>query len=212
MKALLEKKENNRAHFTVEIPEENFEEALQKAYLKNRHRFNIPGFRKGKAPRKIIEMNYGKEIFYEEAINLILPDAYTEAIEELKLEPVDAPEVDIEEIEKGKPIIAKFEVVVKPEVKLGDYKSIEIEKVEYNVTDEHIEEELRIVQERNARILDAGDRPVKEGDILTIDYAGFIDGEQFPGGTAEGQQLEIGSGQFIPGFEDQLVGKNKVRK
>lgn len=209
MKALLEKKENNRAHFTVEIPEENFEEALQKAYLKNRHRFNIPGFRKGKAPRKIIEMNYGKEIFYEEAINLILPDAYTEAIEELKLEPVDAPEVDIEEIEKGKPIIAKFEVVVKPEVKLGDYKSIEIEKVEYNVTDEHIEEELRIVQERNARILDAGDRPVKEGDILTIDYAGFIDGEQFPGGTAEGQQLEIGSGQFIPGFEDQLVGKNK---
>lgn len=209
MKALLEKKENNRAHFTVEIPEENFEEALQKAYLKNRHRFNIPGFRKGKAPRKIIEMNYGKEIFYEEAINLILPDAYTEAIEELKLEPVDAPEVDIEEIEKGKPIIAKFEVVVKPEVKLGDYKSIEIEKVEYNVTDEHIEEELRIVQERNARILDAGDRPVKEGDILTIDYAGFIDGERFPGGTAEGQQLEIGSGQFIPGFEDQLVGKNK---
>lgn len=209
MKALLEKKENNRAHFTVEIPEENFEEVLQKAYLKNRHRFNIPGFRKGKAPRKIIEMNYGKEIFYEEAINLILPDAYTEAIEELKLEPVDAPEVDIEEIGKGKPIIAKFEVVVKPEVKLGDYKSIEIEKVEYNVTDEHIEEELRIVQERNARILDAGDRPVKEGDILTIDYAGFIDGEQFPGGTAEGQQLEIGSGQFIPGFEDQLVGKNK---
>lgn len=209
MKALLEKKENNRAHFTVEIPEGNFEEALQKAYLKNKHRFNIPGFRKGKAPRKIIEMNYGKEIFYEEAINLILPDAYTEAIEELKLEPVDAPEVDIEEIEKGKPIIAKFEVVVKPEVKLGDYKSIEIEKVEYNVTDEHIEEELRIVQERNARILDAGDRPVKEGDILTIDYAGFIDGEQFPGGTAEGQQLEIGSGQFIPGFEDQLVGKNK---
>jgi len=209
MKALLEKKENNKAHFTVEIPAEAFEKALEKAYLKNRHRFNIPGFRKGKAPRKIIELNYGEGIFYEEAINLILPDAYSDAIEELKLEPVDAPEVDIEEIEKGKPIIAKFEVVVKPEVKLGDYKSIEIEKVEYNVTDEHIEEELKIVQERNARITDAGDRPVKEGDILTIDYAGFIDGEQFPGGTAEGQQLEIGSGQFIPGFEDQLVGKNK---
>ena len=209
MKAILEKKENNKAHFTIEIPAENFEEALQKAYLKNRSRFNIPGFRKGKAPRKIIEMNYGKEIFYEEAINIILPDAYTEAIEELKLEPVDTPDVDIEEIEAGKPIIAKIEVVIKPEVKLGDYKSIEIEKVEYNVTDEHIEEELKLVQERNARILDAGDRPVKTGDILTIDYAGFIDGEQFPGGTAEGQQLEIGSGQFIPGFEDQLVGKNK---
>jgi len=209
MKAILEKKENNKAHFTIEIPAENFEEALQKTYLKNRSRFNIPGFRKGKAPRKIIEMNYGKEIFYEEAINIILPDAYTEAIEELKLEPVDTPDVDIEEIEAGKPIIAKIEVVIKPEVKLGDYKSIEIEKVEYNVTDEHIEEELKLVQERNARILDAGDRPVKTGDILTIDYAGFIDGEQFPGGTAEGQQLEIGSGQFIPGFEDQLVGKNK---
>ncbi|NLV88677.1 MAG: trigger factor family protein, partial [Tissierellia bacterium] len=148
MKAILEKKENNKAHFTIEIPAENFEEALQKAYLKNRSRFNIPGFRKGKAPRKIIEMNYGKEIFYEEAINIILPDAYTEAIEELKLEPVDTPDVDIEEIEAGKPIIAKIEVVIKPEVKLGDYKSIEIEKVEYNVTDEHIEEELKLVQER----------------------------------------------------------------
>ena len=108
MKAILEKKENNKAHFTIEIPAENFEEALQKAYLKNRSRFNIPGFRKGKAPRKIIEMNYGKEIFYEEAINIILPDAYTEAIEELKLEPVDTPDVDIEEIEAGKPIIAKL--------------------------------------------------------------------------------------------------------
>ncbi|NLK43967.1 MAG: trigger factor [Tissierellia bacterium] len=209
MKALLEKKENNRAHFTIEIAEENFEEALQKAYLKMRGRFNIPGFRKGKVPRKIIEMNYGKEIFYEEAINIILPDAYTEAIEELKLEPVDTPDVDIEEIESGKPIIAKIEVTIKPEVKLGDYKSIEIEKVEYNVTDGHIEEELKTIQERNARIIDAGDRPVKEGDILTIDYAGFIGDDQFPGGTAEGQQLEIGSGQFIPGFEEQLVGKNK---
>ncbi|HEY8361711.1 MAG TPA: trigger factor [Tissierellaceae bacterium] len=209
MKALLEKKENNKAHFTVEIPAESFEDALQKAYLKNKHRFNIPGFRKGKAPRKIIELNYGEEIFYEDAINLLLPDAYEEAVEELKLEPVAAPEVDIDEIKKGQPIVAKFEVFVKPEVKLGDYKSIEIEKVEYNVTDEHVEQELKMVQERNARIIDAGDRPVKEGDILTIDYKGFIDGKEFPGGSAEGQILEIGSGQFIPGFEEQLVGKNK---
>lgn len=209
MKAILEKKENNKATFNFEISERNFEEALQKAYLQNRGKFNIPGFRKGKVPRKIIEMNYGVEIFYEEAINIILPNAYNDAVEELGLEPVDQPEVHIEEIEKGKPIIVKIEVAVKPEVVLGDYKSIEIEKVEYNVTDEHIEDELKSVQEMNGRIIDAGDRVVKVGDILTIDYAGYVDGAQFDGGTAEGQTLEIGSGRFIPGFEEQLVGKNK---
>ncbi len=209
MKAILEKKENNKATFTFEISEGNFEAALQKAYLKNRSKFNIPGFRKGKVPRKIIEMNYGVEIFYEDAINMILPDAYNDAVEELGLEPVDQPMVDIEEIEKDKPIVVKIEVDVKPEVSLGDYKSIEIEKVEYNVTDEHVENELKSVQEMNGRIIDAGDRPVKEGDILTIDYAGYVDGAQFDGGTAEGQTLEIGSGRFIPGFEEGLVGKNK---
>ncbi|MBU5311523.1 trigger factor [Tissierella carlieri] len=209
MKAILEKKENNKATFTFEISERNFEEALQKAYLQNRGKFNIPGFRKGKVPRKIIEMNYGAEIFYEEAINIILPNAYNDAVEELGLEPVDQPEVHIEEIEKSKPIIVKIEVAVKPEVVLGDYKSIEIEKVEYNVTDEHVEDELKSVQEMNGRIIDAGDRVVKVGDILTIDYAGYVDGAQFDGGTAEGQTLEIGSGRFIPGFEEQLVGKNK---
>jgi len=209
MKAVLEKKENNKAIFTIEISEGNFEEALQKAYLKNRGRFNIPGFRKGKVPRKIIEMNYGVEIFYEDAINIILPDAYDDAVEQLGLEPVDQPEVDIEEIENGKPIIAKIQVTIKPEVVLGDYKGIEIEKAEYNVTDEHVEDELKSVQEMNGRIIDGGDRPVKHGDILTIDYAGFVGEDQFPGGTAENQQLEIGSGRFIPGFEEGLVGKNK---
>ncbi len=208
MKALLEKKENNKVSFTIEIPVEKFEEALQKTYLKNRNRFNIPGFRKGKTPRKIIELNYGPEIFYEEAINTILPEAYSEAIEELNLDPVDTPEVDMEEIVKGEPLVARIEVIVKPEVELGDYKGIEIEKIEYNVTDEHIEDELKSVQEKNGRMTDAGDRPVKDGDILTIDYAGFVGEDQFQGGTAEGQQLEIGSGQFIPGFEEQLVGKN----
>lgn len=209
MKAVLEKKENNKAIFTFEIQEEKFEEATQKAYLKNRSRFNIPGFRKGKVPRKIIEINYGPEIFYEDAINEILPEAYDSAIEELKLEPVDYPEVDIDEIEKGKPILVKIEVAIKPEVELGEYKSIEIEKIEYNVTDELVENELKQVQEMNARIIDAGDRPVKEGDTLTIDYAGFVGEDQFEGGTAENQTLEIGSGSFIPGFEEQLVGKNK---
>lgn len=209
MKAVLGKKENNKVDFTIEISEVDFEKELQKAYLKNRARFNIPGFRKGKVPRKIIEMNYGEGIFYEEAINAILPHAYSDAVEELGLEPVDQPIVDIEEIEKGKPILIKVEVIVKPEVVLGEYKGIEIEKVEYNVTDEHVEDELKSVQEMNGRIIDAGDRVVKVGDILTIDYAGYVDGAQFDGGTAEGQTLEIGSGRFIPGFEEQLVGKNK---
>ncbi|WP_353092897.1 trigger factor [Tissierella praeacuta] len=209
MKVVLGKKENNKVDFTIEISEIDFEKEVQKAYLKNRGRFNIPGFRKGKVPRKIIEMNYGEGIFYEEAINSLLPTAYDNAVEELELEPVDQPTVDVEEIGKGKPVLFKIEVVVKPEVDLGDYKGIEIEKVEYNVTDEHVEDELKSIQEMNARIIDAGDRAVKTGDVLTIDYAGYVDGAQFDGGTAEGQTLEIGSGRFIPGFEEQLVGKNK---
>lgn len=209
MKVVFDKKENNKVSFNIEIPAGDFEKGLQKAYLKNRGHFNIPGFRKGKVPRKIIEMNYGEEIFYEDAINSVLPEAYDKAIVELELDPVDSPEVDIEQIEKDKPVMVKIQVEVKPEVKLGDYKSIEIEKVEYNVTDELVENELKSVQDMNGRIIDAGDRAVKEGDILTIDYAGYVGEEQFEGGTAEKQQLEIGSNQFIPGFEDQLVGKNK---
>lgn len=209
MNSVLEKKENNKAFFNIEIEEKEFEKAIQKAYLKNRNRFNIPGFRRGKAPRKIIELNYGEGIFYEEALNIILPEAYDEAIENLGLEPVDTPEVDIEQLEKGKPVILKIEVTVKPEVKLGNYKSIEVEKVEYNVTDEDIDRELKTVQEMNGRIIDAGDRESKEGDILTIDFEGYIDGEQFEGGTAQNQVVEIGSNRFIPGFEEQLIGKKK---
>lgn len=209
MNAVLEKKENNKATFTIEISEDKFEKAIQKSYLKNRNRFNIPGFRKGKAPRKIIEMNYGEEIFYEEAINIILPESYESAIDELELEPVEQPQVDIEELEKGKPVVFKIEVTVKPEVKLGEYKSIEVEKVEYNVKDEDVEKELNSIQEMNARLIDASDREIKDGDVLNIDFEGFIDGERFEGGTAENQQLEIGSNKFIPGFEEQLIGKKK---
>lgn len=209
MNAVLEKKENNKATFTIEIGEDKFEKAIQKSYLKNRNRFNIPGFRKGKAPRKIIEMNYGEEIFYEEALNIILPEAYESAIDELELEPVEQPQVDIEELEKGKPVVFKIEVTVKPEVKLGEYKSIEVEKVEYNVKDEDVEKELNSIQEMNARLIDASDRETKDGDILNIDFEGYIDEEKFEGGTAENQQLEIGSNKFIPGFEEQLIGKKK---
>lgn len=209
MNSVLEKKENNKATFTVEIGEDKFEEVIQKTYLRNRSRFNIPGFRKGKAPRKIIEMNYGEGIFYEEALNGILPEAYENAIEELELEPVEQPVVDIEELEKGKPVVFKIEVTIKPEVKLGEYKSIEVEKVEYNVTDEDVEKELNNIQEKNARLIDVSDREVKDGDILNINFEGYVDGEQFEGGTAEDQQLEIGSEKFIPGFEEQLIGKKK---
>ena len=208
MSVVLEKKENNKVSFSFELEADKFEKALQEAYLKNRGRFNIPGFRKGKVPRKIIEVNYGEEVFYEDAINLLLPEAYDNAVKELELEPVDTPDVDVEEIVKGETILVKVEVDVKPEVKLGDYKSIELEKVEYNVTDEAIEHELSHVQEDNARLTNV-DRAVKEGDLLTIDFAGFLGEEQFEGGTAEGHELEIGSNTFIPGFEEQLVGKSK---
>lgn len=209
MNAVLEKKENNKATFTIEIGEDKFQEAVQKAYLKNRSRFNIPGFRKGKAPRKIIEMNYGEGVFYEEALNIILPDAYEEAIKELSLEPVDTPDVDIEQLESGKPVIFKVEVTIKPEVKLGEYKSIEVEKVEYNVTDEDVEEELKNIRDMNYRLVDASDREAKEKDVLNINFEGYLGEEKFEGGSAENQELEIGAGRFIPGFEEQLIGKKK---
>lgn len=208
MKAVLEKRENNKVTFNVELEYDKFEDNLQKAYLKNRGKFSIPGFRKGKVPRKILEMNYGEDLFYEDAINLILPEEYDSAIVELGLEPVDTPEVDIDEIEKDKPIMIKFQVDVKPEIKLGDYKSIEIEKVEHNVTDEILDNEIKKAQDANGRLVDAADRPVQDGDHLIIDYEGSVDGVLFPGGTAEGQKLEIGSNTFIPGFEEQLIGKN----
>lgn len=209
MKATLGKKEDNNIEFTMEIAEKDFEDAVQKAYLKNRGQFSIPGFRKGKVPRKIIEMNYGVEIFYEDAINIALPEAYNKAIDELEIHPVDQPNVDVEEIEKGKPVTVNINVTVKPEVELGEYKGIEVEKVDYDVTDDIVDEELKTVQEMNARVIDAGDRSAKEGDLLNIDFEGFVDGEAFEGGKAEGHELEIGSNQFIPGFEEQLVGKNK---
>lgn len=209
MEFVLKNKENNKVSFNIEVTQEEFEGAIQKAYLKNRNRFNIPGFRKGKAPRKIIELNYGEGIFYEDALNSLLPKAYEEAIEKLDIEPVDKPEIDIESMEKGKPVVIKVEVIVKPEVKLGDYKNIEVEKVEYNITDEDVEKELKAIQEMNARIIDADDREIKEGDILTIDFKGYIDGEEFEGGTGENQKLEVGSKTFIPGFEEQLIGKKK---
>ena len=206
MNSKLEKVENNIATLEITVSPEKLEEGMMKAYLKNVKRFNISGFRKGKAPRKLIEKHYGEGIFYEDAINEVCPDAYEEAVEEHKLEPVDRPEIDVLEIESGKGIIFKAEVTVKPEVQLGQYKGIEAEKKEYNVTDEDVLKELDIIRDKNARIVDISDRPVKQGDMTIIDFKGFVDGEEFSGGTAENYSSEIGSGQFIPGFEEQIVG------
>ncbi len=209
MKSTFLSKEGNKVSLKIEVDAKKFEECVQKSYLKNKGKFNIPGFRKGKVPRKIIEMNYGEGVFYEDAINIAFPEAYDSAIEENNLDPVDRPEVDIEEIEKGKSVIFTVNVTVKPEVKLGQYEGIELEKVEYNVTKDEVEEEIKKIQNQNARIIEADERPIKEGDIVTIDYEGFVGDEQFEGGTAQNQNLEIGSGRFIPGFEDQLIGKNR---
>ena len=206
MSSKLEKLEKNVATLEITVSAEKLEEGIAKAYIKNAKKFNIPGFRKGKAPRKLIEKYYGEGIFYEDAINEVCPEAYEEAIKEHNLEPVDRPSIDILEIESGKGIVFKAEVTVKPEVELGQYKGIEVEKKEYNVTDEDVENELEILRNRNARIIDVTDRPVKRGDIVTIDFKGFIDDKEFDGGSAENYKLEIGSGRFIPGFEEQLIG------
>ncbi len=201
-------KEKNIVTIEFEITPEKFEEGVQEAYLKNRKNINIPGFRKGKAPRKLIESRYGKGVFYEDALDIVIPPAYEEALEETQLDPIDQPKLDIKEFEEGKNIIIKADVEVKPEVKLADPKEVEVEKINSEVDDTQVENSLKEMQEKNARIINVEDRPVKEGDTVTIDYKGYIGEEVFEGGTAENQSLEIGSKQFIPGFEEQLVGKN----
>jgi trigger factor len=206
MNSKLEKIENNVATLEISVSPEKLEEGIMKSYLKNVKKFNIAGFRKGKAPRKIIERHYGEAVFYEDAINIVCPDAYDEAVKEHSLDPVDRPDIDIVEIEGGKGMIFKAVVTVKPEVVLGQYKGIEAEKKEYNVTDEDVNKEIDVMREKNARLVEVTDRPVKNGDIAIIDYKGFVDDKQFEGGTSENHNLEIGGGQFIPGFEEQLIG------
>lgn len=206
MSSKLEKIENNVAALEITVSPEKFEEGMAKSYLKNVKKFNVPGFRKGKVPRKIVEKFYGEAVFYEDAINIVCPEAYDEAVKENNLDPVDRPEIDIIDIGSGKPLVFKVNVTLKPEAELGDYKGIEATKKEYNVTDEDVEKELETLREKNARIVEVTDRAVKSGDITIIDFKGFVDGVQFDGGTSEDYKLEIGSGQFIPGFEEQLIG------
>ena len=205
VKVTMENLENNKVKLEVHVDLETFDKGMDKSYLKNRKGISVPGFRKGRVPRKIIERHYGESIFYEDAINEVFPDAYDEAVREMSIEPVDKPVLDIIQVGNGQELIFTAEVIVKPEVELGQYKGIEVEIAEYNVTDDEVNHQLEHALENNARWISIEDRGVKNGDRVSLDYSGSIDGELFPGGTAEQQSLEIGSNQFIPGFEEQLV-------
>ena len=207
MNCKLEKTENaNEVKLEITIEAEKFENAMKKVYFQNAKYFNIPGFRKGKAPMNIVEKYYGAQIFYEDAFNEVATEAYDEALKENDIEAVSRPEVDIIQMEKGKDVIFTAVVQTKPEVELGKYKGVEITKVEYTVEEKDVEHELGHMQEHNSRLVTVEDRALENGDISTIDFEGFVDGVAFEGGKAEGHELEIGSGSFIPGFEDQLVG------
>lgn len=206
MKVTKEQQEKNSVKLTITVDAETFEKGVQKAYLKNVKKIALPGFRKGKAPRKIIEQYYGAGVFFEDAINFVCPEAYEEALKETGVEAVSRPEIDVVEIESGKDFVFTATVTTKPEVELGDYNAISVKKVTYRTTQKEIEAEIKKVQEQNARIIPVEDRAVKEGDLTVIDFEGFTDGVAFDGGKGTDYSLEIGSGAFIPGFEDQLVG------
>ena len=200
--------EKNMVKLVIEVSSETFETGLNKAYNKNKNKINVPGFRKGKAPRKMIEKLYGESFFFEEAANMIIPEAYAEAYEESGLDIVSQPKIDVVQLEQGKPFIFEAQVAVRPEVELGQYKGVEISKVDSEVTDADIEEELKKVQEQNSRIVTIEDRAVQDGDMTVIDFEGFIDGEAFDGGKGDNYPLTIGSHSFIDNFEEQLIGMN----
>ncbi len=206
--ATMEKLEGSKVKLTIEIAADEFEKAVQEAYLKTRKKYSVPGFRKGHAPRKVIENAYGWIVFFDDAFDLVYPNAYEAAVQEHGITPVDRPDVSIVSVEQGAPIVFTAEVAVKPEVTLGAYKGIEVEKQEYNVTDEMVEAEIDKEREKIASTSEITDRPVANGDKINLDYSGSVDDVKFEGGTAEGQELTIGSGTFIPGFEEQLVGMN----
>lgn len=208
MSLQVEKLEKNMAKLTIEVSADTFSKAVESAFQKNKNRFNVPGFRKGKVPRKMIEKMYGAGIFYEEAANAVIPDAYEKALEECTETIVSSPKVDVVQIEEGKPFIFTAEVALKPEVTLGAYKGVQVEPVQISVTDEEIEADLKQQQENNARTVAVEGRPVADGDIAVIDFEGFVDGAAFEGGKGENYSLTIGSHSFIDNFEEQLIGKN----
>ena len=200
--------EKNMVKLVIEASAEEFEAGLNAAYNKNKNKISVPGFRKGKAPRKMIEQLYGSQIFFEDAANEIIPDAYADAAKESGLDIVSQPKVSIEQLEAGKPFIFAAEVAVRPEVELGEYKGVEVTKADAEVTDADVEEELKKVQDQNSRTVSVEDRAVKDGDMTVIDFEGFIDGEAFEGGKGENYPLTIGSHSFIDTFEEQMIGMN----
>ncbi len=206
MSVQVEKLEKNMAKLTIEVSAAEFEKALEDAFLKNKNKISIPGFRKGKVPRQMVEKMYGPEIFYEDAANALIPDAYSKAFDECEEDIVSSPEIDVTQIEKGKSFIFTATVALKPEVKLGKYKGVKVETTEVIVTDEEVDAKIEKERENNARTIEVTDRPVKDGDMTVLDFEGFVDGVAFDGGKGENYPLTIGSGAFIPGFEEQLVG------
>lgn len=208
MSLQVEKLEKNMAKLTIEVSAEELDKAIEGAYQKNKGRISLPGFRKGKAPRKMIEQMYGKEVFYEDAANALIPEAYEKALEECTEEIVSSPKIDVVQLEAGKPFIFTAEVALKPEVTLGKYKGIKVDKVEIEVTDAEVDAALDRERESNARTIAVEDRAVKDGDMTVIDFEGFVDGVAFEGGKGENYPLTIGSGAFIPGFEEALIGAN----
>ena len=201
-----EQVEKNLIKLTFEVSVKDFGDAMGRAYAKNAKKYSVPGFRKGKVPRSVIEKYYTEAVFYDDAINDVLPSAYENALKEADIEPAARPEIDVEEIKKGEPVVITALVTTKPDVKLGDYIGIKVNKIEHNVTDEDVDKELEATRARNARAISVEDRPVQNGDIATIDFEGFCDDVPFEGGKGENYDLEIGSGSFIPGFEEQLIG------
>lgn len=208
MSATYEKISGNKAKLSFTVPAAQFEEAMQKAYLKNRGKINVPGFRRGKAPRKLIETMYGEGVFYDDAFQEIFPNLYDEAVKENDLHVVDQPEVDVKEIGEGKDLVFTCEVFVRPDVTLGDYKGLTVEVTKQEVTDADIDARIEQDRQKVARTVDVEGRALENGDTVNLDYAGSVDGIAFEGGTAEGQTLTLGSNQFIPGFEEQMVGMN----
>ena len=206
MSLQVEKLEKNMAKLTIEVPADDLEKALQSAYMKQKNKISLPGFRKGKVPRQMIEKMYGAEIFYDDAANELIPKAYAEAYDEAELDIVSRPEINVVQIEKGKPFIFTADVATKPEVTLGEYKGLEIEKVSTRVTQKEVDAKIQEEAEKNARTITVTDRPVQDGDEVILDFEGFVDGVAFEGGKGENYPLTIGSGSFIPGFEEQLVG------
>ena len=206
MSLQVEKLEKNMAKLTIEASAEDLEKAIEKAYQKQKKQISIPGFRKGKVPRQMVEKMYGKAVFYEDAANELIPDAYEKALEECEEDIVSSPKIEVTQIEAGKPFVFTATVALKPEVKLGKYKGVKVDKIDVEVTDADVDAEINKEREKNARNITVEDRAVKDGDITTLDFEGFVDGVAFDGGKGENYPLTIGSGAFIPGFEEQLVG------